>query len=78
MIMMKLGKTEIAKEQFYVANKPIQIWNINVDNIVTSRLVKAKNTSKYLIGYLDEDTRPLVLIVPKMTAYAKRSIKAIR
>ena len=78
MIMMKLGKTEIAKEQFYVANKPIQIWNINVDNIVTSRLVKAKNTSKYLIGYLDEDTRPLVLIVPKMTPFAKRSIKAIR
>ena len=78
MIMMKLGKTEIAKEQFYAANKPIQIWNINVDNIVTSRLVKAKNTSKYLIGYLDEDKRPLVLIVPKMTAYAKRSIKAIR
>ena len=75
---MKLGKTEIAKEQFYVANKPIQIWNINVDNIVTSGLVKAKNTSKYLIGYLDEDTRRLVLIVPKMTAYAKRSIKAIR
>ena len=28
---MKLGKTEIAKEQFYVANKPIQIWNINVE-----------------------------------------------
>ena len=78
MIMMKLGKTEIAKEQFYAANKPIQIWNINVDNIVTSGLVKAKNTSKYLIGYLDEDTRRLVLIVPKMTAYAKRSIKAIR
>ena len=75
---MKLGKIEIAKEQFYVANKPIQIWNINVDNIVTSRLVKAKNTSKYLIGYLDEDTRPLVLIVPKMTPFAKRSIKAIR
>ena len=78
MIMMKLGKTEIAKEQFYVANKPIQIWNINVDTIVTSGLVKAKNTSKYLIRYLDEDTRRLVLIVPKMTAYAKRSIKAIR
>ena len=75
---MKLGKTEIAKEQFYVANKPIQIWNINVDNRVTSRLVKAKNASKYLIGYLDEDTRPLVLIVPKMTPFAKRSIKAIR
>ena len=75
---MKLGKTEIAKEQFYVANKPIQIWNINVDTIVTSGLVKAKNTSKYLIRYLDEDTRRLVLIVPKMTAYAKKSIKAIR
>ena len=49
---MKLVKTEIAKEKFYAAEKPIKIWDVNVDNIVNSKLVKAKTTSNYLIGYL--------------------------
>ena len=42
-IMVKFEKTEIAKERFYAAKKPITIWNINVDNIVISKLVKTKN-----------------------------------
>ena len=29
-------------EKFYAAKKPIQIWDVNVDNIVTSKLVKTK------------------------------------
>ena len=37
----------------------------------TSELVKTKPNSKYLIGYLDEDIRPLVLRMPKMTGYVK-------
>ena len=51
--------------------KPIKIWDVNVDNIVTSKLVKTKTYSKYHIGYLDKAIRPLVLIIPKMSAYAK-------
>ena len=35
--MVKFGKTEIAKEKF-----AIKIWDINVDNIVISKLVKTK------------------------------------
>ena len=38
--MVKFGKTEIAKELFYAAKKPMQIWDANVDNIVISKLVK--------------------------------------
>ena len=30
-----------------------------------------KNNSKYLIGYLDEVIRSLVLILPKMSEYVK-------
>ena len=51
--------------------KPIKIWYVNVDNIVISKLVKTKTNSKYLIGYLDKDIRPLVLIMPKMSGYVK-------
>ena len=40
--------------------KAIQIWNVDVNNIVVSKQVVTKTNSKYLIGYLDEDIKPLV------------------
>ena len=40
--MVKFGKTETAKENFYAAKNPIKIWDVNVDNIVISKLVKTK------------------------------------
>ena len=58
-------------EKFYAAKRPIKIWDVNVDNIVTSKLVETKTNSKYLIGYLDKTIRPLVLITPKMSGYVK-------
>ena len=70
-IMVRFGKTEITKERLYAAKKPIKIWYVNVDNIVISKLVKTKTNSKYLIGYLDKDIRPLILIIPKMSGYVK-------
>ena len=63
---------EIAKEKFYAAKRPINIWwDINADNTVISKLVKTKTSSKYCIGYLDKFIRPLVLIMPKMSGYVK-------
>ena len=32
--MVKFGKTEIAKENFEAAKKPIKIWDFNIVNIV--------------------------------------------
>ena len=68
---MKFEKTEIAKENFYGAEKPIKLWDINVDTLVILKLVKTKTNSKYLIEYLDKAIRPLVLIMPKMSGYVK-------
>ena len=62
---------EIAKEKFYAAKRRIKIWDINVDNIVISKLAKTKTDSKYCIGYLDNFIRPLVLIILKMDGYVK-------
>ena len=45
--------------------------NVDVDNIALSKLVETKNNFKDLIGYLDEVIRPLVLILPKTSAYVK-------
>ena len=49
----------------------IKIWDVNVDNIVISKLVKTKINSMYFIGYLDKIIRPLVLIMPKISGYVK-------
>ena len=45
--------------------------NIKVDNIVISNLIETNNNSQYLIQYLDEFIRPLVVILPKMSGYCK-------
>ena len=51
--------------------KVIKIWDVNVDNIVISKLVKTKTNSKYLIGYLDKAIRPLLLIMRKVSGFVK-------
>ena len=53
--MVKFGEREreIAKNVFVLQKRPIKIWDINVDNIVISELVKTKTKSQYLTGYLD-------------------------
>ena len=53
-MMLRLGKTKVAKEEFYCAKKPINICDVNLDNIVVSRLIQQKTNSKYLTGYLDK------------------------
>ena len=51
--------------------KPINIWDVNVDNIVISKLIETKTNSKYLIGYSDKALGPQVLIITKMSGYVK-------
>ena len=48
--MLRFGERKIAKEKFYASKKPIKLWDVSVNNIVISKLVKTKTNSKYLIG----------------------------
>ena len=50
---------------------PIKIQDVHVDNIVISKFFKTNTNSKYLIGYLDKNIRPLVLIMSRMNEYVK-------
>ena len=46
---MRFGERKIAKEKFDAAKKPIKIWDVNVDNIVISKLFKTRtNLSTWL------------------------------
>ena len=49
----------------------MNIWDINLDNIIISKLVETKTDSKYFIGYLYKVIGPLVLILPKMNGFLK-------
>ena len=62
--MLWFGETKVTKEKFYAAKKTINIWDVNVDNIVTLKLTETKFNSKYLIRYLDKTITSLVLMVP--------------
>ena len=36
-IMLRYGETNATKESFYAAKRPIEIWDVNIDNIVISK-----------------------------------------
>ena len=70
--MARFGEKEIAKEKFYAAKKPVKIFDVNVDNIVISKLIEAKTNSKHLIGIkFQKAITPLILIMSKMIGYIK-------
>ena len=43
--MLRFGETNIAKGKFYAAQKPIENWDVNDDNIIISKLVKTRTNS---------------------------------
>ena len=48
--MLKFNKTKVSKYKFYGVEKPINIWDINADNIVISKAVETKTNSKCFIS----------------------------
>ena len=58
---------KLAKEEFYGGKNPMKLSNVDVNNIVISKLV----ILKYLIGYLDTVIRSLIFILPKISGYVK-------
>ena len=70
-MMLRFGKTKVAKEGRYDAKKVLKVWDIYVDDIIISKLVETKDKSKYLIGYLNVIIKPLRLMLPEMSGYAK-------
>ena len=69
--MLRFGETKKAKEKIYGAKKVINIWYVDLNNTVISKLIKTKTKFKDSIGYLDKVMRTLVLILSKMSEYVK-------
>ena len=70
--MVRFGEKEITKEKIYAAKKPIKLSDVDVDNIVVSKLVEAKTNSKYLIRIkFDKGIMQLILTIHKVNGYIK-------
>ena len=54
-----------------MAQKASKYFDVNVNDIVISKLINPKTNSKYLIEYLDKVIRLLNLVFPKMSRYIK-------
>ena len=72
-IMLRFGQKKVAKQRCYDKNKPIKTSDVDVDNIVISKLIETTKNSKNLIGLVDDVIRPLVLVLPKIRGYVKNS-----
>ena len=70
-IILSFDERKVAKKKIMTKKNTIKIWDTYVDNIGISKLIETNNKSKYLIRYLDEVIRALVLILPKISEYVK-------
>ena len=69
--MLRFGKTKVAKEKFIVEKITKNIWDVNVGNLVISKLVETNTNLKYSVGYFDKVITPLVLVISKMNGYIR-------
>lgn len=51
--MLRFSKTKVEKQKCYCTKKQIKFWDIDAHNIDIKKLTETKNSSKYLVGYLD-------------------------
>ena len=52
--MVRSGEKKKTQKKSFMMQKRLKVWDVNVHNIVISKLVKTKTNSKYLIRYLDK------------------------
>ena len=67
---------KIKKSDFYKKKKAFQIDDIDINQILVSKIETygTKNALKYFIGYNDDVIRPLFVRLPQMTGYFKNDL----
>ena len=70
---------KIKKSDFYKNKKAFQIDDIDINQILVSKIETygTKNALKYFIGYNDDVIRPLFVRLPQMTGYFKKFNKNV-
>ena len=70
---INFGSKTISKKDFYSSMQAISLDSVDKSKIIVSDKWKINDiTSKFFIGYLDEDTiKPLCIILPQMSGFIK-------
>ena len=70
---LKFNKIRLNKKEFHKSKEPIDLFSVNVDQIVVSDKFKHSDEGfKYFIGYQeDEIVKPLCIILQQMMGYIK-------
>ena len=70
---IKFGDKEVDKKEFYSSKQAISLNSVDLNKIVVSNKWKINDTtSKYLCGYLNNDTiQPVCVILPQMNGNIK-------
>ena len=73
-IMLRFSESKVAKEKLYGAKKTANIWDVNVDNVVVSKLIKTK-TNPYVFDCILKMMllllKPVALMLLKLSGYVK-------
>ena len=73
-IMLRFSESKVAKEKLYGAKKTVNIWDVNVDNVVVSKLIKTK-TNPYVFDWILKMMllllKPVALMLLKLSGYVK-------
>ena len=67
--MLRFGKTKVAKEEFKRKINQYKLRIIMLIILLSQELTEMESNSKYLVRYLNDFIRTLVLVLPKMSAY---------
>ena len=70
---LKFNNIRLNKKEFHKSKEPIDLFSVNVDQIVVSDKFKHNNkVFKHFIGYQEgEIVKPLCIILPQMSGYIK-------
>lgn len=68
---LHFGDIEVKKSIFYKSKHPIDIGEVEIEKIISNKILYGKGFKKF-IGYTnDKKVKPLCIILPKISGYAK-------
>ena len=70
---LQFSNLTLNKKKFQKSNEPVDLFSVDLDQIVVSYKFKHNNESfKYFIGYREgEIVKPFCIILPQMSGYIK-------
>ena len=69
---LKFDNITLNKKPFHKLKEPIDLFSVNVDQIVVSDKFKHNNERfKHFIGYQDGPIKPLCITLPQISGYIK-------